>query len=129
MKEKEITRFLATKVLGWLVMSEWVYYNPAQEGILFLDEPAKTTYLDFDPIHNIVHAFMVVEKFTDSGGDYPQDIEISWNGNKWFVHLNTKQMLWENKGEVFTAKTLPEAISIAAVRARATDEKILEMGL
>ena len=133
MNEVKITQFLAIKILRWElheginqgggIENYWMEPKNIEDDLQFSPQGiGESRERDFDPLHNIAHAFMVVEKIK---GDW---FEIGWITGDYhacFEKPNAKvadQSYYEH-----FSKNLCEAISIAVVGALATPEQLEEM--
>ena len=63
----DVNRIIAEKVMGWVLNSQgWWMHN------------GKVASKDFDPLHNISHAMMALEKFDDVViAKFPTDKKLS----------------------------------------------------
>ena len=126
MKEIELTRFLATELMD---MGEGPPGSMTSiDGSWYLPEVSFISW--FRPIHEIAHAFMLVDEIVDKGwlrisngdGD-SRDFDFLPNGWPSTLKLN-RVNITEDEDYPF-----PKLISLGIFRALATDEQQKEMGL
>lgn len=117
MKETEITRFLATEVLGWELSSDGLAWRNPQDKYRYT-----LGIKEFDPFNDIRHAFMVEDRILFAGDG------IAEKYAKWLADLFVEDAEdWD--GWFHTIHAAPKHRSIAAFKAVATDEQIAKMGL
>ncbi len=113
MNETEITHFLATKVLEKEVFDK-------RGDPPFIAIKIDNYWQAFDPIHNIVHAFMV----EDGIAKMDVDIVARYSYRLW-LELNVPSGRFS--ADFLLAHASPKQRSIAAVRALASDAQKKEM--
>lgn len=133
--ERAVVIFLLKK-MGFKSVDERNYKRPYYQmsgGKVILFAVKSEPGFFFFPFSDISHAWMVVEKLLETTNN------AFWIGNEgdgsagWFVALNKNPnpsvVLPETGYEFYKNLTAPEAITIAAARALASDEEIVEFGL
>ncbi len=126
MKETEVTRYLATEVMGWPFIRKVVdghgfemdaYYSKDEEGWMCMPVDhdyywSGSTDIPFDPIHNIEHAFMVRDALRDT-----EDYDVMEKFEDAYRNYNAFDEVWDVSAE---------RLSASAVRATATEQQIAE---
>lgn len=117
MNEAEVTRFLATTAMEW--GEGTLKTMPAIDGSWHW--PRENFIPWFRPIHEIAHAFMIVEKIVVEKKIKIAILWSSWKGETdWLVELDVAKLEWVDG----KADTPAKAICIAVVKMLATDKQV-----
>lgn len=127
MSEHGITRFLAVEVCGASYYEKPYEYDGMEFTFTGFDFPDGKRYDDrdnpFDPIHNIAHAFMVVENMIDIDYSFTIESVVPSSDSPVFRTVFRGKLTTYGEWEF----SVSEAICQAAVRAQATDAQRKEM--
>ncbi len=131
MNEIEVTRYLAMEVMGWKQGIKVVGSHRIdvwkKDGEFIGLYPNANQVDQFDPIHSIEHAWMIVEKLAEKGEFIFIKHDPLRNVHFWTVIIGEPAFGREritNRADV--VDNVPKAICIAAVRATATEQQIAE---
>ncbi len=120
MNEVAVVRYLATEIMGWeeLVEIDNDYLWHIKWAV---DDNMPRTVRDFDPIHNISHAFMVEDAIVKMGISKQNKYAVA------IAYQTAEDFTFDFDYMMDVIHASPKQRSIAAVRATATEQQIAEL--